>query len=320
VEAALFEIAKVIMRLTVLAGGVGAAKLLSGLVQVLPQANLTIISNTGDDFRWMGLYISPDIDTVIYTLAGIVNPATGWGVRDDTFHALERLAQLECATWFQLGDRDLATHLYRTHRLECGDSHTKITLDLCRQNGVSASVLPMTDSHVPTLVHTNEGTLGFQDYFVRRHCSPEVRSLSYQGIDAARPAPGVIDAIRLANAIVLCPSNPYLSIGPILAVPGIRTALRETRARVLAVTPIVAGEALKGPAAVMMRQLGEEASASGVARRYQDFLDIFVVDCRDEHLQEQIESLGMEVRIEQTVMDSMEARIALARRLVEILA
>ena len=308
------------MRLTALAGGVGAAKLLSGLVQVLPQDNLTIISNTGDDFRWMGLYISPDIDTVIYTLAGIVNPATGWGVRDDTFHALERLAKLECATWFQLGDRDLATHLYRTYRLECGDSHTKITLDLCRQNGVSARLIPMTDSHVPTLVHTNEGTLGFQDYFVRRHCSPAVRGLSYQGIDAARPAPGVIDAIRLADAIVLCPSNPYISIGPILAVPGIRTALRETRARVLAVTPIVAGEALKGPAAVMMRQLGEEASASGVARRYQDFLDIFVVDRRDEHLREQIESLGMEVRIEQTVMDSMEARIALARRLVEILA
>jgi LPPG:FO 2-phospho-L-lactate transferase len=308
------------MRLTALAGGVGAAKLLSGLVQALPPENLTIIGNTGDDFRWMGLYISPDIDTAIYTLAGIANPVTGWGVRDDTFHALERLAKLGCETWFHLGDRDLATHLYRTYRMQCGDTHTTITLDLCRQNGVSARLLPMTDSYVPTLVHTNDGTLGLQDYFVRRHCSPQVRGLSYQGIDASRPAPGVIDAIQLADAIVLCPSNPHISIGPILAVPGIRTALRETRAPVLAVTPIVAGEALKGPAAVMMRQLGEEASAAGVARRYQDFLDIFVVDRRDEHLQTQIESLGMEVRIEQTVMDSMEARITLARRLVEMLA
>jgi len=319
-EAVIFAAEKVSMKLTALAGGVGAAKLLSGLVKVFPPENLTIISNTGDDFRWMGLYISPDLDTVLYTLAGIANPAAGWGVRDDTFNALEVLAKLGCETWFHLGDRDLATHLFRTYRMECGETHTAITLDLCRQNGVSARLLPMTDSYVPTLMHTNEGTLGFQDYFVRRHCSPQVRGVSYQGIDASRPAPGVIDAIRLADAIVLCPSNPYISIGPILAVPGIRTALHETRAQVLAVTPIVAGEALKGPAAVMMRQLGEEASAAGVARRYKDFLDIFVIDRQDDELQGRIESLGMKVRIEQTVMDSMEDRTALARRLVEMLS
>jgi LPPG:FO 2-phospho-L-lactate transferase len=308
------------MRMTALAGGVGAAKLLSGLVAVLPPKDLTVIVNTGDDFRWMGLYICPDLDTVTYTLAGLADPITGWGVRDDTFHSLERLRQIGCETWFKLGDRDLATHIYRTHHLQNGNSLTGVTLALCRQNGITAHILPMTDSPVPTLVHTDEGTLEFQDYFVRRKCSPIVRGFSFQGIDAASPAPGVLEAIRDANAIVLCPSNPYISIGPILAVPGIKTALQQTPATILAVSPIVAGDALKGPAAAMMRQLGDEVSAASVARLYHDFLDIFVLDRRDVILQEQIAALGVEVRATETVMDDMASRVALARFLLEMLA
>jgi LPPG:FO 2-phospho-L-lactate transferase len=308
------------MRLTALAGGVGAAKLLSGLVAVLPSKDLTVIVNTGDDFRWMGLYICPDLDTVTYTLAGMANPTTGWGIRDDTFHSLERLHQIGCETWFKLGDRDLATHIYRTHHLQAGDTLTDVTRALCRKNGITAQILPMTDSPVPTLVHTDEGTLEFQDYFVRKKCSPTVRGLSFQGIDATRPAPGVLEAIRDADVVVLCPSNPHVSIGPILAVPGIRTALRQTAATVLAVTPIVAGEALKGPTAAMMRQLGEEVSAVRVAKFYRDFLDVFVLDHRDAILKEKIAALGVEVRFTETIMDDMASRVALARFVLEALA
>lgn len=308
------------MRLTALAGGVGAAKLLSGLVAALPPKDLTVIVNTGDDFRWMGLYICPDLDTVTYTLAGLANPTMGWGVRDDTFHSLERLRQIGCETWFKLGDRDLATHIYRTHHLQAGNTLTDVTLTLCRQNGITAKILPMTDSPVPTLVHTDEGTLEFQDYFVRKKCSPTVRGFSFQGIEAASPAPGVLEAIRDADAVVLCPSNPYVSIGPILAVPGIRTVLRQTPAPILAVTPIVAGEALKGPTADIMHQLGDEVSAVGIAKLYRDFLDIFVLDQRDVILKEQIAALGIEVRCTETIMIDMASRVALARFLLETLA
>ena len=308
------------MRLTALAGGVGAAKLLCGLVQVMPPEELTVVVNTGDDFRWMGLYICPDLDTVIYTLAGLDNPATGWGVRDDTFHCLEHLRRLGCETWFQLGDRDLATHVYRTHLLQNGSRLCDAVALLCLRNGIASRVLPMTDSPVPTIVDTGEGAMAFQDYFVRRRCSPQVRGFCFQGIEAASPAPGVLEAIQEADAIVLCPSNPYISIGPILAVPGIRTALRATHATVLAVTPLVAGESLKGPAAAMMRQLGSEVSAWSVARQYQDFLDIFVLDRRDAHLSGRIEALGPEVRTADTVMNDLPAKVALAGSVLEMLA
>ena len=308
------------MKLTALAGGIGAAKLLSGLVEVMPPESLSVIVNTGDDFRWMDLYVCPDLDTVTYTLAGLANPATGWGVRDDTFYCLERLHQLGCESWFQVGDRDLATHVFRTHRMTMGDSLTEVTRTICRQNGVVTRILPMTDSLVPTMVHTDGGTLSFQDYFVRRRCAPQVRSFSYRGIDASRPAPGVLEAIHSADAVVLCPSNPYISIGPILAVPGVKAALLATSATVVAVTPIVAGEALKGPAADMMRQLGTEVSAMSVAKLYLDFLDIFVVDRRDESLVEPIAALGPQVISVETVMDSRAARISLARSLLEMLA
>ena len=308
------------MKLTALAGGVGAAKLLSGTAALLPPQDLTVIVNTGDDFRWHGLYICPDLDTIIYTLAGIANPGTGWGVRDDTFHCLEHLGRLGGETWFQVGDRDLATQIYRTYRLQQGNTLTEITASLSRGNGVEASILPMTDSFVPTLVLTEEGALAFQDYFVRRQCSPRVLGFSYEGIESACPAPGVIAAIQEADAVVLCPSNPFISIMPILSVPGIRAALQSTGATVLAVTPIVAGEALKGPAAAMLRQLGHAVSAVTIAMFYRDFLDVFVLDWSDEHLAGKVAALGIRPCVTAAVMDSPESRTALARSLLEILA
>jgi len=307
------------MKMTALAGGVGAARLLSGLAGLLSPGELTVIVNTGDDFRYLGLYICPDLDTVVYTLAGVADPKTGWGIRADTLHCLKRLSDLQCETWFRLGDRDLATHIFRTHRLRCGDSLTGVTRMICLRSGIQVAVLPMTDSEVPTLVHTDEETLEFQDYFVRRQCAPHVRGFQYLGIETACPAPGVLDAILNADAVVLCPSNPYVSIGPILAVPGIRDALRATRAVVLAVSPIVAGKALKGPAAAMMRQLGEQSCATTVARLYRDFLDIFVLDRRDESLVGPVRSLGLTVHAVETVMDSPSARLALAGSLLRML-
>lgn len=307
------------MKVTALAGGVGAAKLLSGLVKVLPPGDLTVVVNTGDDFRWMSLYICPDLDTVTYTLASLDNPTTGWGVRDETFHCLERLRLLGCETWFQLGDRDLATHIYRTHCLQSGQNLAEVTAALCKQNGVAVRILPMTNCQVPTMVHTDEGTLAFQDYFVRRMCAPRVCGFSFQGVEASSAAPGVIESIQDADAVVVCPSNPYISIGPILAVPGVRASLLTTKATIIAVSPIVAGEALKGPAAAMMRQLGHEVSATSVARLYLDFLDSFVLDRRDQNLREQITALGLEVFTVDTVMDSMRSRVMLAESLLEAL-
>ncbi len=307
------------MRLTALAGGVGAAKLLSGLAEVLPPEDLTVIVNTGDDFHWMGLYVCPDIDTVTYTLAGLANPITGWGVKDDTFSALDRLGQMGCETWFKVGDRDLATHIFRTALLQSGRTLSEVTKELCRQNGVAVRILPMTDSHVPTMVDTEEGILAFQEYFVHRQCLPVVRGLSYQGMMAAAPAPGVIDAILKADAIVLCPSNPYISIGPILAVPGVRGAMSRTAARVLAVSSIVAGAALKGPTASMMRQLGDECSAAGVACMYRDFLDVFVLDRRDRNLLGTVSKMDIEAHLADTVMDSEKSKHSLARSILRLL-
>ncbi len=307
------------MRWTALAGGVGAAKLLSGMAEILAPGDLTIIVNTGDDFCWMGLYICPDIDTITYTLSGLAHPATGWGVRDDTYLCLERLKALGVDTWFRLGDRDLATHLFRTDILRSGQTLTQATQTICRRNGLTATVLPMTDSPVPTLVRTAEGTLDFQDYFARRKCAPVVSDFVYQGIDTSVPAPGVIEAIGAADVVLCCPSNPFVSIGPILGVPGIRAALRDTPATVVAVSPIVGGEAIKGPTAVMLSQLGHEVSATGVARLYRDFIDTFVLDRRDEGLRRQIEALGLRVETADTIMCDMAARVALARSLEKLL-
>ncbi len=308
------------MKITAMAGGVGAAKFLSGLAKVLPPDEITVVVNTGDDFRWMGLYICPDLDTITYTLAELDNPVTGWGIRQDTFHCLDRLRALGCDTWFALGDRDLATHIYRTQRFQEGDSLTKITASLSRLNGVTAEILPMTEGPVPTMVHTEDGTLTFQDYFVRRKCEPIVQGFTFKGVERAIPAPGVRRALHESDAIILCPSNPFISIGPILAVPGIREALRESPATIVAISPIVAGEALKGPAAAMLRQLGMEASATGVASLYRDFVDVFVLDRRDESLRETIAAFGIQVRSADTIMCDETSRVALAKSVLEMLS
>ncbi len=306
------------MKIVALAGGVGAAKFLSGLVRILPPEDLTVVVNTGDDFYWMGLYVCPDLDTITYTLAGLANPQTGWGVRGDTFQALDRLKALGCDTWFRVGDIDLATHLYRTEQLQGGTTLTAVTHQISTQNGIRCRILPMTDSSVPTLVHTDEGTLLFQDYFVRRRCEPSVISFTFHGIEKAVPAPGVLEALEPATGIIICPSNPFISIGPILAVPGLREALRKAPAKVVAITPIIAGEAVKGPTAAMLDQLGLKVSATGVASLYRDLLDFFVLDHRDEKLQSEIGAMGLHVRCADTLMVSDAARIGLARSVLEI--
>jgi LPPG:FO 2-phospho-L-lactate transferase len=307
------------MKIAALAGGIGAAKFLSGLVKVMPAEDVTIVVNTGDDFRWLGLYICPDLDTVTYTLAGLANSVTGWGVHDESFRCLERLRVLGVDTWFMLGDRDLATHIYRTHQWSQGRSLTDITASLSRANGLSVRILPMTDSFVPTKVHTDEGTLEFQEYFVHRRCLPRVQHLSFEGIEDTSAAPGVLTALESADAVLLCPSNPLISIAPILSVPGIRSALKTTAATVLAISPIVAGQAIKGPAAALMRQLGHEVSAIGVAMLYRDLIDIFVLDHQDENLQKPINDLGLRTYSAHTIMTDMDSKTALARAVLGML-
>ncbi len=308
------------MRLVALSGGVGGAKLVSGLSQIIPAQELTIIANTGDDFRWHGLLVCPDLDTIVYTLSGLASQDKGWGVDGDTFHCLNRLRELGGEDWFRVGDRDFATHIYRTELLAAGWSLTDVTRRFCTSNGIRAAVLPMTDSPVPTMVHTEDGTMAFQDYFVRHRCEPHVRGFTFQGIESARPAAGLMDALYAAEGIILCPSNPFISIGPILGVPGIRTALRQTEAKVIAVSPIIAGEAVKGPAAAMLSQLGHEVSAAGVAALYDDFLDLLILDSRDNELVPRLSSSGLETLTTQTMMETEASRTQLAGHIVRWLA
>ncbi len=307
------------MQIAALAGGVGAARLVSGLAAVMPAEDLSIVVNTGDDFDWMGLYVCPDLDTIIYTLAGLANPAAGWGMRDDTFRCLDRLRELNGDDWFMIGDVDLATHILRTQLSRSGNTLSDITKVLCERNGLRVRVLPMTDNRVPTRVHTGEGTLEFQDYFVRRKCAPRVLGFSYDKVEESCPAPGVVDLLRQADAVIVCPSNPFISIGPILAVPGIRQALRETSARVLAISPVIAGRAIKGPAATMLCQMGLDVSAASVAALYRDFLDVFVLDEKDKDLTARVEAFGIQVQTAQTLMNDTVAKIGLAWAVVEML-
>jgi LPPG:FO 2-phospho-L-lactate transferase len=300
------------MKITALAGGVGASKFLLGLTRVMPPEDVTIIANTGDDIEMFGLRICPDIDTVTYTLAGVIDDRAGWGLRNDTFECLQNLASFGEDTWFNLGDKDLATHLFRTNQLRQGRSVSEITLEISRQFGVGSTILPMTDAYTPTRVITDEGEMHFQEYFVRRMCEPRVLGLRFDGIEAARPAPGVLEAILDADGIIVCPSNPFISIGPILEVPGVREALVESRAKIVAITPIVGGKALKGPAADMLRDFGYEVSAGSVAGMYRDFLDIFIIDQSDSGLEREILELGIETRIADTIMSSLDKKEALA--------
>jgi LPPG:FO 2-phospho-L-lactate transferase len=298
--------------IAVLAGGVGAARFLEGLVQVVDPAEVTVIVNTGDDEEFFGLHVSPDVDTVIYTLSGRANAEHGWGLAGDSFHCLDALARLGYDTWFRLGDADLATHIYRTQLLRQGRSLSEATASVAAAFGLTTTVLPMSDDPVRTEVITPSGVLPFQEYFVRRAFQDPVQAVRFQGVESARPAPGVLEALADADAIILAPSNPLVSIGPILAVPGIREALVATLAPVAAVSPIVAGKALKGPADRMMAGLGLEVSARGVAGRYREFLDIMVLDSADAVLAPEIQSLGVAPVVTNTVMSSVSDKAALA--------
>ena len=299
-----------------LAGGVGAARFLDGLCRVADPSDITVICNVGDDFEWHGLHISPDIDTVIYTLAGLVGEQ-GWGVRDDTRAALDALTELGEEPWFLVGDRDLATHVWRSERLRTGATLSEVTSELARQRGLELRMLPVTDDPHPTVVVTPGGPLEFQDYFVRGRAAAEVIGVEFPGAAEAQPAPGVLNAIAEAELIVTAPSNPFVSIAPLLAVPGVREAIEGASASRVAVSPIVGGEAVKGPAAAMLRSLGHEVSALGVARQYTGLVDVFVLDEVDRVLAPAVDALGMRATVTDTMMTSIERREALARFVVE---
>jgi len=305
-------------KITALAGGVGASKLLFGLYEVMDAAALTIVVNTGDDIVLHGLRISPDLDIVTYTLAGIIDPAKGWGFRGETFHALKRLAGYGRENWFNLGDRDLATHIHRTALLAEGKTLTQAAESIRTALGVKARILPMSDDPVPTIIDSNEGALHFQEYLVKRRAEPIVRGIRFEGVERARPAPGVLEAIREADRIIICPSNPLISIGPILAVPGVRAELRSRKADVFAVCPIVGGKSLKGPSDKMLTQLGYEATAFGVAKLYSDFAETFVIDPVDKGHAGAIFVLGTKVEILRTVMKTRRQKRKLARALLEL--
>jgi LPPG:FO 2-phospho-L-lactate transferase len=306
------------LKIVAFAGGVGGAKLAHGLAQNLAPEDLTVIVNTGDDFEHYGLYICPDLDTVCYTLAGLANPETGWGRVGETWNAIDNASRLGGPGWFNLGDQDLGTHLERTRRLKEGRCLSEITRDFCKAWGIQHTVLPMSDQTVQTIVNTQEGELPFQEYFVHRRCGPKVKGFRFEGAEAAEPAPGVREAIQSADAIVICPSNPWVSIDPILKVlaplrmgerPGVRVA----------VSPIIGGETVKGPAAKMYRELGIEPSALAVANHYRGLVKDFVIDTIDRSLQGGIRELGMQVLVTNTLMKSHDDRSRLAQDILRFI-
>src|SRR5690348_5122151 len=305
-------------RITALGGGVGASKLLLGLYEEMDPAVLTIIVNTGDDMVLHGLKISPDLDIVTYTLAGIVDPEKGWGFRGETFYALKRLAAYGRPDWFNLGDRDLATHIHRSAMLEEGKTLSEVAESIRVALGVKARILPMSDEPVPTIIETNEGAMHFQEYLVKRRAEPVVEGIQFRGVSAARPAPGVLEAISEASRVIICPSNPLISIGPILAVPGVREQLQARKKDVFAACPIVGGKSLKGPSDKMLAQLGYEATSLGVAKLYTDFSGTFVIDPADKAQARAIEALGMNVAILPTVMKTRSQKRKLARALLNL--
>jgi LPPG:FO 2-phospho-L-lactate transferase len=306
------------LKITALAGGVGASKLLLGLYEVMDPRDLTIIVNTGDDIALHGLKISPDLDIVTYTLAGIVDSAKGWGFRGESFHALKRLAHYGRAHWFNLGDRDLATHIHRTAMLAEGKTLSQAADSIRIALGVKSCILPMSDDPVPTIIDSNEGPLHFQEYLVKRRAEPVVRGIRFAGVESARPAPGILDAIATADRIIICPSNPLISIGPILAVPHVREHLRTHKQKVFAVCPIVGGKSLKGPSDKMLAQLNHAPTALGVAKLYADFTDTFIVDPADRKRAAPIAAMGMKVVILPTVMKTRTQKRKLARALLSL--
>lgn len=296
------------MNVVALAGGVGGAKLAHGLALTLPAEGLTVVVNTGDDFEHLGLPISPDLDTVMYTLAGLANPATGWGQADESWSFLAALERLGGATWFRLGDRDLATHVERRRRLAAGESLTQVTQAFCRALGVGPRLLPMSDDRLRTMVQTDEGELAFQEYFVHRQCRPRVTGFRFEG--QARPTWEVLQALEQADQVIICPSNPFVSLGPILHLPGVRERLAAKLG--VAVTPIVGGQALKGPAGKMLDELGLPVSPVAVAKTYAGLISGFVLDALDAALAPDVAALGMQVLVTDTVMRNEADRKRLA--------
>ena len=305
-------------RYVALSGGVGGAKLSLGLAQLLGE-RLTVIVNTGDDFEHLGLHISPDVDTALYTLAGVVNPETGWGRRDETWTFMAALQGLGGPGWFKLGDADLATHVERTRRLRSGETLTSITAHLAQSFGAKSRILPMCDEPLRTVVETDQGSLAFQDYFVREQCRPIVRAIRFEGAQAAKPSPQVHAALadpELAG-VIICPSNPWLSVDPILAIPGLREAIRASGAPVIAVSPIIAGKAVKGPTAKIMRELNLEPSTVSIARHYAGLIDGFLIDSEDHEL---ADAIKVPVRGAHTLMQSLEDKVGLARECLDFCA
>jgi LPPG:FO 2-phospho-L-lactate transferase len=297
---------------TVFAGGVGASRFLQGLVQATDPTGITVISNTGDDTELYGVHVSPDTDIVLYALAGAVNPETGWGLTGDTFNVVDQLQRFGYDRWFNLGDRDLAMALHRTTLLRQGMPLHEITASLARAWGLASTVLPMSNDPVRTRIFGPDGEIPFQDYMVRLRTEVDVRDIQFAGVAQAKPAPGVLEAIRDAKAVILAPSNPFVSIGPILAVPGVREALESTTAVRVAISPIIAGQVVKGPAAKMLQSLGHEVSALGVARIYQGLVGLMVIDEQDCALAPQVEALGMRCLVTDTMMTSAERKAELA--------
>jgi len=302
-----------------LSGGVGGAKLVLGLTRVMDPASLAVVANTGDDFDHLGLRVCPDIDTLVYTLSGLSNPETGWGRKGESGHFMDVLTELREETWFFLGDKDMAMHVARTRRLALGQRLSEVTRDVCESLGLKVRILPMSDDSVATLVETESGLLPFQHYFVRDRCAPRVRGFQFDGAAKAAPNPAFLSALadRQLRAVIIAPSNPFISIDPILALPGVRSALRDCAAPVVAVTPIVRGEAIKGPTAKMMRELNIDTTAVAVAHHYEDIIDGFILDATDADIVSQVEALGVATIATNTVMDSLDDRVMLARDVLE---
>jgi LPPG:FO 2-phospho-L-lactate transferase len=299
-------------KIACLAGGVGAARFLQGIVRVFPEESISVVINTGDDIELYGLHISPDIDIVTYTLAGIVNEEKGWGIRNDTFNCLAMLQRYGYETWFNIGDKDLATHLYRTEQLKKGFSLSEITAKLAQMHNLKETILPMTNDEFETRIITDKGEMHFQEYMVKQGMQDNVVGVMFESAERAKPCQQVLNAIAEASGIIVCPSNPIVSIGTILSIKQIRNALRETKAKVVAISPIIAGTVVKGPAEKLMRGLGMEVSAFSVANLYRDFLDFFILDDADKEQKERVETLGVKAVVTNTLMKTIEDKMRLA--------
>ena len=303
--------------ITALAGGVGAARFLTGLNQIVKQQEIAVIGNTGDDIDLFGLHISPDLDIVAYTLAGIVDDDRGWGVKDDTYECLEMLRKLGLDTWFTLGDKDFATHIFRTDLLKKGFTLSQVTDRICQSLGLQISLIPMTDDKFETRIKVEGGSVHFEEYFVKRAAKETVLGVEFAGAAEAKPSPKVIDSIMKAERVIICPSNPIVSIGTILSVKGVRETLQKTNAKIVGISPIVAGAPIKGPADKLLRGLGLEVSAFSVAKIYADFLDSFIIDKLDAAEGDAIEALGVKVKVTNTVMKTLADKVSLARVALE---